>query len=226
MTCCEERAVPKRSSRGLPFFAHARRHACPVAPETEFHLHAKRLIAGAVQSAGWEVDVEVPGLTPAGDGWRADVLASCGGQRVAFEVQRSGQTLEAIHARQERYAQSGIRGMWFLRGHAATLREPQPWLYQTPMFTVQEDFLLPTFGMRSARTRGCPAAVPGGGIDVDESIVGGASRGASGAGPRGPVRLFAGASCEVASVQRGDCSGSAHASASWPGREAAHGAVE
>lgn len=148
MTCCNERAVPKRSSRGLPFFAHARRHECPVAPESEFHLQAKLLIAQAVRDAGWQAAVEVPGLTPDGTGWRADVLATDGRSRIAFEVQRSSQTLKEIRERQLKYARSGIRGMWFLQGHAATLRQPQHWLYRIPMFTLRSDFHLPAFDLQ------------------------------------------------------------------------------
>lgn len=147
MTCCTQRAVPKRSARGLPFFAHARRHDCATAPESEFHLHAKVMIAQAVAAAGWHADLEVPGLTPDAEGWRADVLATRGRARIAFEIQRSSQTIQQIRERQLKYARSGIRGLWLLRGHAATLRSPQLWLHRTPMFTLDTAFYLPRFNL-------------------------------------------------------------------------------
>jgi hypothetical protein len=47
--------------------------------------------------------------------WRADVLATRGNIRIAFEVQWSRETLAETLARQERYARQGVRCCWFFR---------------------------------------------------------------------------------------------------------------
>lgn len=78
--------------------------------ESFYHLKAKADILRACARAGYEAATEI-----AGEGWRADVLATRGDVRVAFEVQWSFLRLEECEYRQQRYAQAGIRACWFFR---------------------------------------------------------------------------------------------------------------
>jgi len=78
--------------------------------ETPAHQRAKAEIMRACGTANYEAVAEF-----AGDGWRADVLASRGDVRIAFEVQWSFLKLRDTLARQRRYAEAGVRGCWFFR---------------------------------------------------------------------------------------------------------------
>lgn len=64
---------------------------------------------------GWNAATEVTGKTPEGEEWRADVLATKGTKRIAFEVQWSAQTDAETLRRQAQYARSGIRCLWLFR---------------------------------------------------------------------------------------------------------------
>lgn len=113
--CCESAAIPKTSSLGTQFFAHARRNGCSSAPETKEHLLAKSVIAQAAVAAGWDACTESRGSTPSGEEWIADVLATKGNAKVAFEVQWSQQTPAETRRRQGQYQSSGVRALWLFR---------------------------------------------------------------------------------------------------------------
>ena len=51
----------------------------------------------------------------AGDDWRADILATRGAVRIAFEVQWSFLRLKDAVYRQSRYERDGVRSCWFFR---------------------------------------------------------------------------------------------------------------
>ena len=113
--CCEARGFPRVSKLGTRHFVHVRRQqtqACNWQPESPGHLHLKEVIAKACRAAGYTTDVEVSGTD-----WRADVMASRGRARIAFEIQLSRLTHCEMLERQRRYARDGVRGCWFYRVH-------------------------------------------------------------------------------------------------------------
>ena len=111
LPCCEHPGYLRTSSRGLAHFVHYKKsNDCPSKPETWQHLKAKSEIAKACRNAGWDVVTEA-----SGDGWRADILATLGDTKIAFEVQWSPQTLEETEYRQQKYADSDVRCCWLFK---------------------------------------------------------------------------------------------------------------
>jgi hypothetical protein len=127
--CCDAAACPRVSKPGTRHFFHRRANGCSSAGETFQHLWAKAEIVRACADAGWAAQTEV-----AGDGWRADVLASRGNAKVAFEVQWSPQDEETCRFRQQRYGAVGIRGCWLYRGET-----PSPAERELPIFRLVPD---------------------------------------------------------------------------------------
>ena len=126
MPCCTVRAVLKTSKLGTRFFAHKARGACTWKPETNVHLHLKRVALKAAREAGWEAQTEVTEGTPEDEHWTADVLAWKGDRKIAVEVQWSGQTDEETWQRQRRYERSGVEGVWLLRQPGFPISEELP----------------------------------------------------------------------------------------------------
>jgi hypothetical protein len=126
LPCCDATAFPRVSKLGTRHFFHQRAHGCSGAGETFQHLWAKTEIVRACADAGWDAQTEV-----AGNGWRADVLATPGSARVAFEVQWSPQDEQTCRLRQQRYEADGIRGCWLYRGDT-----PSPAERELPIFRL------------------------------------------------------------------------------------------
>lgn len=158
MACCATPAVLKTSKLGTRFFAHAKRGECTTAPESEHHLTLKTIAARAIRACGWNVATEVPGQTPAGDWWIADVLATRGNARVAVEIQWSTQTNEETLRRQERYRLSGVRGLWLLHqpGFPVTHKLPAACIHLDDD-TGQYMAMIPRYTDMAARDRKQPA---------------------------------------------------------------------
>jgi competence protein CoiA len=75
MPCCGSQVVLKRSHLGTQFFAHKAVGDCATGPETEAHLQLKKTVVDAARANGWAAATEVPGISPSGEQWTADVLA-------------------------------------------------------------------------------------------------------------------------------------------------------
>ncbi len=147
LPCCGSEGYLRRSPLGTLHFAHKRGAHCDVPGETIHHLKAKADIVIACQRAGYAALTEV-----AGEDWRADVLATRGGSRIAFEVQWSFLRLKDAVFRQERYARDGVRGCWFFRN-------PPPQLSRGGDLKARRD--LPLFHLYSNADHSFSVAVNG-----------------------------------------------------------------
>lgn len=107
-------AILKRSSRGLQFFAHAPGYGGVTEPETIEHQLTKIGILRGLREAGVEAHIEVPGSTPDGAEWQADVLTTIAGRRVAIEIQWSYQHWDDYITRTARYAASNVLCIWVM----------------------------------------------------------------------------------------------------------------
>lgn len=109
-------AVAKTSIRGLRFFSHHSGYPGKLpAPESYVHTRLKIEVARTLRELGYAASVEVPGNTPGGEEWVADVLAiNSDGNKVAFEIQFSSQHLSDFRARTDRYTESGVRVCWLM----------------------------------------------------------------------------------------------------------------
>lgn len=130
MPCCGRHAILKTSHLGTMFFAHIRREGSICPSESEEHLLAKDLVARAAIQAGWHAETEVA-LKP--HGIVADVLATKGKQRIAFEIQWSRQKWEDTEKRQAAYKEAGVRALWLFR------QSDYPRCKETPAFRLVRD---------------------------------------------------------------------------------------
>lgn len=118
LTCrgCGHGLHAKVSPNGLRFFSHdAAQSDCPTAGEGLAHRLLKLELVSAARAAGWEAELEV-----AGNGWRADVLAtSPEGRRVAWEAQLVQITSEEIVDRHNTMTADGLEVCWVADRHRA-----------------------------------------------------------------------------------------------------------
>ena len=153
MPCCPARAVLKTSKLGTRFFAHRAKGGCNWKPETDVHLHLKALALATARQTGWEARTEVTGHTPGGEKWTADVLAWKGNEKIAVEIQWSGQTNEETWRRQRRYQRSGIRGVWLLRQPGFPIAAELPAACIGGTMKEGLRILIPKFGSTRAHDR-------------------------------------------------------------------------
>lgn len=143
---CGQPGHLRSTRKGTRFFAHnpGSGHECDSTGETQQHLRAKDIIVRAAVAAGWDAEPEVRG-----DGWIADVLATRGNVRIAFEVQWSSQSDADFEHRQSRYQRDGVRGAWFVR-HASSI--PSVPSADLPIFSLAEegDDMVTSIGERRA----------------------------------------------------------------------------
>lgn len=147
MPCCGSGVILRTSKLGTRHFAHADRGECTSAAETAEHLLAKMEIVRGIQDAFWTPLPEQTGQTPAGEEWRADVLAVQGSKRVAFEVQWSRQAIDETRRRQNRYREAGVRGLWLFRQLDFPLEK------DTPAFRLSFDPETKAFSVQLASPR-------------------------------------------------------------------------
>lgn len=112
LTCreCGHGLHAKVSRTGMRFFAHdAGAPMCALAGESLAHRLLKVELASAIRAAGWHAELEV-----AGDGWRADVLATSpdGTVRMAWEAQLAAATIDELTERTATMTASGLRVCW------------------------------------------------------------------------------------------------------------------
>lgn len=116
--------------RRLRYFAHdALASDCALSGESLAHRLLKVELASAIREAGWDAQLEV-----AGDGWRADVLATDPGssRRIAWEAQLSNQTADVTSERTAKLAASGVEVCWVTDRRA-------PWLGAAPSVRISHD---------------------------------------------------------------------------------------
>jgi len=115
MPVCGMRAIAKKRGASTQFFAHyVADCGFDHGDESPQHLAMKAAVAARIDAVpGWHAAIEFP--HPSRE-WIIDVMAESddGRQRIAFEVQLSGQTPEAYFLRSERYFQSGITPVWLV----------------------------------------------------------------------------------------------------------------
>lgn len=101
----------RTSKLGLQHFAHKRGEKPENwQPESHQHLFAKSQVLLGCKDAGWEAKSEYME-----NDWIADVLASNGKVKVAFEIQWSKQSYAKTAERQDKYDRDEVRACWFFR---------------------------------------------------------------------------------------------------------------
>lgn len=152
MPCCQTRAIPKKSKLGTQYFAHYPARNCGVnSGESPEHQFCKYLIFKYLHKNGWAVTPEFRSQTPSGEIWIADIYAEKNNVKIAVEIQWSPQSIEETKRRQEKYRQSGIRAVWFMRTTSKNKYDVLDYQsYELPIFSIwldKETHLLITSGV-------------------------------------------------------------------------------
>ncbi len=86
--------------------------------EISFHNKVKDQVLQICRKLGFEAKEE-----HGGKGWRADVYVLANGQKYAFEIQISAQSLKKTLERQEKYIRDGVIGCWLFENEPRQLAE-------------------------------------------------------------------------------------------------------
>lgn len=136
--CCGAPLAIRTAEGKVPHFVHlSTPPSCAgdkhVSPE---HLRLQAAVALAVNETGWTFETEAVEREPVSRRpiWRADVLATRGHARVAFEIQLSGSDWMSMLERQRRYRACGVRGLWFVK-----TKKGFPSRQEMPIFVVETD---------------------------------------------------------------------------------------
>jgi hypothetical protein len=112
MPCCGQNGHLRVSPNALKHFYHAKKSQyCGGEPETPEHEQMKYRIYQICKEKGWTTQPEYP--SPTND-WRADVFATNGARKIAFEVQLSKISQEELQNRENKYVRDGIESYWLL----------------------------------------------------------------------------------------------------------------
>lgn len=108
---CKAEVVLKKGIHKIDHFAHKNLGDCPSGGESPLHMEAKLAIAQKFKDAGFNISLEKHFDFLSGYR-RADVYATKGDIRVAFEIQHSPMTFDEIMSRTQSYNENGIRVVW------------------------------------------------------------------------------------------------------------------
>lgn len=136
--CCGAPVVIRTAAGKVPHFVHkfVPKGCDGDRRESPEHRRLKYAIASYIaETYEWEVETEAVQRDAAGKVlWRADVLAWNGRATLAFEVQLSNADYEVMRARQRRYKESGVRGLWFVR-----TKKGFPLAHELPIFPIESE---------------------------------------------------------------------------------------
>ena len=141
MPCCQTAAIPKKNKLGTQFFAHHPSSSCRFSTgESREHQLCKYLILRYLHENGWTVIPEFRGQTPDGETWIADIYAEKNKAKIVIEIQWSYQSIEETKRRQEKYINSGVRAIWFMRTTPKNKWDVLDYQsYELPIFSIWLD---------------------------------------------------------------------------------------
>ena len=126
LPCCGGLAYQRTSLLGTKHFVHKSKYNCKWEPESADHLRMKEIIFNVCKEEGWNADPE-----HTFNDWIADVFASKGNKKVAFEVQCSLQSFNRTKERQAKYIRDGVKGIWFFKHF------PASWNYNSKVIAFE-----------------------------------------------------------------------------------------
>ena len=126
LPCCGGLAYQRISTLGTKHFVHKSKCDYEWKPESADHVKMKEIIFNVCKEEGWNADPE-----HTFNDWIADVFASKGNKKVAFEVQCSLQSFNRTKERQAKYIQDGVKGNWVFKHF------PASWDYNSKIITFE-----------------------------------------------------------------------------------------
>lgn len=127
LLCCGNIPYLRTSKLGTKHFVHKTKNNCNWKPESPNHLRAKEIIFKACKEEGWNVEPEY-----IFNDWIADIFATNGNIKIAFEIQWSRQSAEETIRRQSKYENDDVKGLWFFRYIPESLNQNE----KIPAFTL------------------------------------------------------------------------------------------